>query len=387
MKGDGYIVCGKTGCGERGFITRVFRKTKVQIPRRNKITLVSKALDYNAKVFYRLYEFLTLLPFDAELEKEFNITKYAKIVPFSPHNNGDIKSFEDRFTDLLSKKYDIFNKRNSSIHSDKINPKIEYNNNNIYKLNREIDMSQSLKNLSRPSLSCLFYSISFASLRDIYKEIEDFGSQDTDFQNVQNEMKSNSFIFSQCIMIPYCYIENILDKRYHIPVHKIQKFIRDSFDHGIRGASTKNSKNWLICVNCLGNGRKSLFINGKCPVCGNTKKRISRIDPKSIENIRYHVINDMLFYYRFYHTMLINMSDITDLIKNQSGLRESYLFNFKKYEIQVIDSESSYLKTHNYLLCHYNKERKSKKISHSLNELDILNTRIIDNDYFRVLWL
>jgi hypothetical protein len=111
LKRDGYLVCGISGCGKRGFLTKVFRKSKVQIPRRNNITTVSKALDYNAKVFYRLYEFLTLLPYDEGLEKEFNITKYAEIVPFSPHNNEDIKGFEDRFTDLLSKRYKVYNKK------------------------------------------------------------------------------------------------------------------------------------------------------------------------------------------------------------------------------------------------------------------------------------
>jgi hypothetical protein len=186
-------------------------------------------------------------------------------------------------------------------------------------------MGQSLKNVNRASLSCLFYSISFSSLRDVYKEIEDFSPQDVDFQNSQNIMKSNRFVFAQCIMIPYCYIENIVDKRYHIPVHKIPKYIRDSFDHDIRGASTKNSMNWLICINCFENGRKSSFKNGKCPVCGNTKKRISRIDPKSIKNLRYNIINDILFYYRYYYTLLVHMSEITDLIKNHSEVREKFI--------------------------------------------------------------
>ncbi len=65
-------------------------------------------------MFYRLYEFLTYLPFDKKLEDKYNIAKYQRFVPFSPHTIEETISFEDRFKKILSKKFEKYNKKNSN---------------------------------------------------------------------------------------------------------------------------------------------------------------------------------------------------------------------------------------------------------------------------------
>jgi hypothetical protein len=68
----------------------------VQIPNQKNIDTIVKALDYNAKLFYRLYEFTSCLPSGANIDDEFNINSYQKIVPFSPHTIEETIEFEDR---------------------------------------------------------------------------------------------------------------------------------------------------------------------------------------------------------------------------------------------------------------------------------------------------
>jgi hypothetical protein len=97
----GHLICSK--CDKRGFIKKNYSKSKVQIPNKKNIDTIVKALDYNAKMFFRLYEFSSYLPYDKALEEELNIDKYLKFVSFSPHTTDEIKEFENKLQIFFQK--------------------------------------------------------------------------------------------------------------------------------------------------------------------------------------------------------------------------------------------------------------------------------------------
>ena len=80
----GHLICKKNNCNRRGFINEHYSKSRVQIPNKKDIDTIVKALDYNAKVFYRLYELYSYLQFDNELDKELKIDKLPEVCPFFP---------------------------------------------------------------------------------------------------------------------------------------------------------------------------------------------------------------------------------------------------------------------------------------------------------------
>ncbi len=123
----------------------------------------------------------------------------------------------------------------------------------------------------------------------------------------------------------------------------------------------------------------------KCSNCNNSRKAISKINPKSIQTMKYNIINDIKFYEDYYYTFLGFMSGLTNLIKNDEYIKECYLSNFKKYEEQIINSSHSYLKEYTYYMCHYDTINPSKKKTCSLCKTDIINIIINDDEYRKLI--
>jgi hypothetical protein len=286
---------------------------------------------------------------------------------------------------LFSKNLEYYYPSNSSKVDISSTLPTEYNNNNIYKISREIINKETIKRPNRLSIFSLFCSISFASLRDIYLEMENTPLPQSFSNDFTNTNTKNSQCIATCLIIPHYYTESALNNKYHISEFNISKIITDSFNYGNRAASTKNSKNWLICVNCLENRQSSMIKKGKCPVCGNNRKKIVKIDPSLIGQMKYNLVNDIRFYY-FYFPMLIRfMSVVTDFLKNDPVIRGDYLDRFKSYENQIIYSKSTYLRRNTYQMRHYDTTNASNKKSHTLTESELLNTKVIDNDYINTL--
>jgi hypothetical protein len=87
------IVCSK--CKEvGGFIDKRWVKRTVNIPKANKITNISEAWDYVAKVCLRMRENMILLYHPSPPDNKFNA--YDMFSKFSPHTDQEIKAFELR---------------------------------------------------------------------------------------------------------------------------------------------------------------------------------------------------------------------------------------------------------------------------------------------------
>lgn len=379
MSRQGYLICGKTDCGKKGSIRKRYRD-HVQIPQSKKIERITEALEYNAKNFYKQHEHFTYLPVDLEQEKRFILDEYYKILPFTPHNREDVIDFEKKWIEILSKDSKLRYPIKIPKVSNSLTLPREFNNNNIYKISKEFLRKETYPRPNRLSIFCLFCSVSFASLLEVFNELE---------QESYPELFSSGSVLDceyccqclvKCIILPYSYIEIIFNEKYHISEFNILKLIKDSHEHSIRGASTRNSKNWLICIKCLENRHLSWIEKEKCLKCGSPKK-ITRLDPKIVERIYCNAVNDTRFLVVHYLLLVKFWSKLTNLLKNDSKIREKYISAFKKYENEILNPKSTYLKNHDYLMIHYDPIKSSKKTSHSLSELEMLNTRVIDNEY------
>jgi hypothetical protein len=256
---NGYLICLRNNCNRRGAIAKRVHKNQVQIPNKKNIKTIVEALDFNAKVFYRLYEFLTYLPFDKKLEHKFNIDKYVRFVPFSPHSTEETKVFENKFINILSQKFEKQNKKLSTIsENNKVVPKIEYNDNYLHKIKRELN-KKGKRVAHGSSISCLYYSISFAALRDLYEEMEHYMYPEPYSLESKIEMDEFNKTISKCLLFINLFSEYLVDNGYHIPVTEIWKLMIDSTNFGYNAASTKNSYTCQICTKCIENGRVSPF--------------------------------------------------------------------------------------------------------------------------------
>jgi hypothetical protein len=102
-KKKGYLICGRNNCGKTGHIIAKFPKSRVQIPIRKNIVGPVKALDYNAKIFYRLYQKFSFVPSGEEIHYEVGFDHYQRVVSFSPFTEEEIKAFELKVWDILLK--------------------------------------------------------------------------------------------------------------------------------------------------------------------------------------------------------------------------------------------------------------------------------------------
>lgn len=386
MTNKGYLICGRPDCKKRGFIRKKY-KDHVQIPLRRNITGITAALDYNAKIFFRLHEHLTILPPSKEQERHFDIDHhYPRIIPFTPHAISDFYEFEQRVTTMLSRDLEEYYPEKGSKLSAIAHLPNDYTSNRVRKISREFVKKGATKRINRLSMFCLFCSISFAALRDIYMKIENT-CFDSSFSNEDiNMTKVNFQNIATCLIIPYYYTEPVFNKKYHVSQFKILKILKDSFVYGNWAASTRNSKNWLFCMKCLEDRKLNLITKkGKCPKCCNTRKKVMKLDSKSVAQFKHKIINDIRLYYLYYPLLIKFMTTTTEIL-NDPTTREKYLNNFKNYENQIISSKSTYLRNYKYQMIHYDTINSSKKTSHSLTELDILNTIIVDDhEYLKEL--
>jgi hypothetical protein len=332
----GHLICSK--CNKKGFIKRN-SKSKVQIPNKKNIDTIAKALDYNAKMFYKLYEYCSYLPYNKTLEEELNIDKYLKFVPFSPHSFEEIKDIEFIFALNLLEDFDEYNNKliNDEIGGRIINNK-DYNNKSLCKIDRDLNKRHK-RTIHGSSIAFLYFSISYAASRDLFYMMISIGSK-----KIATEMEKNEEKIARCLLFINLFSEYLVDNRYHIPIEKISQLMKDSVEYGLNATSTKNSFDWLICKKCFDKERLSLFENGKCPKCNNTKKIVSRLDPKTIQKMMNDVGNEIRCYMTHYMRFLGFMSEITNQIKNYEIIRMDYLSLFKKHAIQIMKSEKKYLK-------------------------------------------
>jgi hypothetical protein len=209
--------------------------------------------------------------------------------------------------------------------------------------------------------------------------------QELPSQDCLEKLKVTDRILANCLIIPYYLLERVINNRYHIPFEKITQLICYS-DYGYRAASTKTSSNWLFCLKCYESGHVSLLENGTCLVCGGGRKKITRFDPKSIEKLIHNVINELSFYDFYYPTLVQFIRGVTDALKDPL-FKGHYLSRFNKYENEIIHCESSYLKSPKYQMRHLDAMNSSKRKSHSLSEEELLNTKIMDEEYTRAVSL
>jgi hypothetical protein len=374
----GHIVCGRENCGKKGFIWKGYRKSVVQIPLQENITRIVHAMDYLAKLFYRSYDYAAFLP-EGVLVDFFGKT-FQDIIPFTPHTISDFIKFNNEISEKHLRRQ-VKSHDSESKHTSK---KIEFNSNQLHKLSREHVDGLKVRNPNKLSSAFLFYSISYAALRDLWQDFENY-HQSRVLSNVSSASTDTSAFpereLAKCLVISHSIIEYMVNNKHHIQIHKIPKLIIDSQTSGYRGAATKNSENWLWCSKCIQKGIKSLFVNGMCPKCKNTKRRVSKIDFKSIQTLKYNVVNDMIFFLFYRREFDVFMNNLRDLIINDPDVNAQYLNFFEKYQKQVTNSESSYLKKYDFKMCHYDTSNPSNKKSHSLTEEEILNSKIIDQEY------
>ena len=383
MGKKGYLQCGRSDCARRGYIWKRY-KGHVQIPLRKNITGVLEALDYNAKNFYKQHEHLTFNPPNEAQESSFNIDEYNRIILFTPHNREDIINFEQRFMKIFSNNIDFYypesskTKTKTNIIADL---PIDYNNNNIYKLARETIKNETTRRPNRISIFCLFCSISFASLRDIYQKVEHSYVPNLSSNYHIDELKKYYQTLATCLIIPYYYVEYIFNNKYRISQFDILNLIRDSQDYGSRAASSRNAHNWLFCITCLENKRISFIKNGKCIHCLNSRKKMTKLDSKSIQTMYFNIKNDMYFYYINYLTLVKFMSIITNFLKNDYIVKEEYFSHFNRYKHQISNSKLLYLRKCHYQIRHYDATILPKKKIHYLTNSEILNTKVKDHEY------
>jgi hypothetical protein len=373
----GHLICSK--CDKKGFIKRN-SKGKVQIPNKKNVDTVAKALDYHAKMFYKLYAFCSYLPYNKALEEELNIDKYLRFVPFSSHSIEEIKDIEFIFALNLSEDFDEYNNKliNDEIDGRIIDNKY-YNNKSLCKIDRDLNKRHK-RTVHGSSIAFLYYSISYAALRDLF-----YMMMSTSSKKITTEIEKDGEKIARGLLFVNLFSEYLVDKRYHIPIEKISQLMIDSVEYGLNAASTKNSFDWLICKKCFDNRRLSLFEDGKCSKCNNTKKIVSRLDPRTIKKMMKDIGNEMRCYKTHYMSFLGFMSEITNQIKNNEIIRMDYLSLFKKYAIQIMKSEKKYLNKNYYCMIHSDNGKENKKSSCMLTEDDILNIQTYDDKYIKTI--
>lgn len=331
-------------------------------------------MDYLAKLFYRLYDHTLFFPENISIRNFFE-KSFQHYIPFTPYTIDDFTKFHKKLSDRLQSQ----TKHNANLNK-KTPRKLEFNSNQLHRLSRETSDSLKIKKPNYISSTFLFYSISYAALRDVWQDIENYHRSNTSV----NAVKPSEFPeknIAKCLMVSHSIIEYMVNKKYRIQIHEIPKLIRDSIHFTDRAAATKNSKNWLWCSKCMKKNSISLFVNGKCPRCQNSRKKVWKIDFKSIQILKVNVVNDMLFLQNHRPEFDTFMNYLSSMIRNELDVNRQYIGYFEKYENQVFNSESSYLRKYNFRMCHYDSENSSKKKSHSLTEKEILNSNLIESKY------
>jgi hypothetical protein len=135
-------------------------------------------------------------------------------------------------------------------------------------------------------------------------------------------------------------------------------------------------------MKCLEKGNEVLIAKRKkCPVCNYSRKKIAKLNPKSIQTAKYNFVNDDLFYEFYYPLLSEFMNIITNLSKNEEYTRNFYISIFKEQEKQFINSRYSYLKKSHYYMKHYVKVNHPEKKTCSLTQTDMLKIEINDEEY------
>jgi hypothetical protein len=381
----GFLICPKENCNQAGFLVKGSSKNNVQIPKQENIKTIADAFDLNAKYFYRIYENLTFAQnsYDSiDHDKLYNPPPY--VIPAYFYNDKIvIDTFEKKMKPILENKYELYNKNLKYTNNHNKTLDVNYTKNNLYKREREI-FKEKKKTVSKVAIHCLFYSISFAALRDTWKLIREeysgiFDNCDSHYSDL---IKNDDERLVKSICTIYNITKSDFDNRNFFGYSELSKLIGERKTYGSHIASAKNDYRLPFCSKCL-NKDRTITTSDRCPVCGNDKRKRVKINPKQIDKYYVDGVNNMLFAITFLPIFIPFMMFIVNMM-NIPVCKNSYLSNFKKYEDQVINSGYSYLKSSRYYIRHSGK-KEPKRQNCSLKLLDILNIIIKDSLY--ELWI
>jgi hypothetical protein len=326
-------------------------------------------------------------PPSPELDEEFAQSKlnlaYNEFTKLSSHTMGEIKAFESRQLDLLSKRRD---RRcvNRNIHKSDHKPKPSYDKPTVdtkYYAAMErpkeppshIRLPKETGRISKLSIVWLYAAIVYTVLRDLIDEYQISVEDDRWFASVVYSFYS--FVVAQD------------DRKLVNPIRWL-KILEDVQDHGFRAAASRNYVVSTYCKKCT-NIEKKIFVmmelRGKnsegrwCKKCGGTDAIKVSVTPKYIHNKINAVKKRIKQFNKHFSSYMRLMNYLSIEIKNDPYLRRLFQEYFRMYEIAA--TKSSFHKYEYYFMGHYDKSKKSKRRWCSLTKDDILTIEVDDPNY------
>jgi hypothetical protein len=367
------IVCSR--CKEvGGFVYKRWVKRTVNIPKANKVTNISEAWDYAAKVCLRMRENMILLHHPSPPDDKFNV--YDLFSKFIPHTDHEIKAFELRHLSTPAK--NIKTKKEQLTSQIK---KTTEGNEDDHKVNKlpetntiHIKLPKDAGRITKSSVSFLYGAIICLILRDI--------SHNFPFPEETNKE------FAFAIYTVFSIMEIDL-RRPRIWPEWFDIFL-DAHNHGYNAAASMNPAKTMICKKCS-NIKKRILISMeileetanelKCPQCGSRESINRSLTTKHLRNIQNKVLQraaDLSDYFPLFKKI---ENIYTNIIKNNTEAKEDFLRRFEEYEIQA--SKDLLSKRDYYFIGHYDRSKKCKRRWCAItNNLQLANIEIKDARYF-----
>lgn len=380
---NAFTICPK--CNRRGFIAFKYTKTKVQVPHINNLKSINNALDYNAKLYFRLFE-IFLFSHDPpdETNTGTNVLRdYQKFIWFTPH----FREHVEEFSDLVYTCYNPNIKSSKQRGTAGMTPSFQLNRAFMDRLQREA-ASRDIKPRNRYAGYLLFYAISFLALKDVYEEfvfVRHFDRKFGLFGPEKEEVYEDPITLKRVLKafgfetLPLRYGS---DNRNNRVLMEWLRIFFDSLDDNYSRAASRNQTAWKVCEICLRNNHKETYvgIDETCPVCKTKNEFYSKPDKRYIEKMYKELSEISVCYNEHYLTSLKIKSDLTHLVHRTCLNR--YLEAFSKHTHKFFKSNSSFLQPHVLYFAHYDQSAgKDKRKKCYLNKELISQLKMSSEEY------
>lgn len=335
-----------------GTLSKRWVKRNVNIPKTENIKTISEAWDYSGKIFLRIRELQILFPPHDDFESNNMFTQFEKLCPLS---REDFNAFIDRNMNTISK---------NALYKKEVMEKKEG-----VRFHRFVLPKDSGK-ITRASVSSLYCAIVCFSLRDIFEYSGKINHQ-------YNYAKSICNIFR----FFYLSLRNTISKL------KWEDIIEDINKSGYNAASSLNSIDTNICVNCsnirkkekelvfleeIGRGNNEVIF--RCPKCGKSNRRKRKFSTQYIKQTYQKKSQEF--------TNVVDSLENYDDFKNRYGkylktvFAKQFLEHFALYEENA--KKDLLTKKEYYVIGHYDTNKKYKKrwcIIKNLADIEINDQR------------
>jgi hypothetical protein len=344
------IIC--SNCNEIGGSLQKQRvDTTVRIPGQDKVTNLSKAWDYAARVLLRCRENVILSPYDSSEDDAIATSMYSYFSEFTHHTVEEIEGFESTH---MSTPVKSIKNRLAYYNSKPNNPRTyeAYYSVATKPPPRHARLPNYKGAITRVSVACLYGATICLALSDLSVKVQMHTSKD------QNEVGARAiYEFFSAIKS---------DLRYSVSFSDMTKIVRDAVDSGYHAAASLNKISTGRCLKCYKMGKGApvemkAFDESpsglKCPTCGSVEDLKVALAARYVRDQMPEVMKKIEILLACIPLYLELTSMYKQIIRD--GPKEDFLKWFNEYELKA--RKDLLCKRERIVILHYDPETKSKK--------------------------